>query len=139
MGQTARRWLAGLGTAAAVGVAVLGPVGVAGAAGTRPAARTRPAGGQVSSGQVGRAFLARYLLPGAVYVPAGRTLRLGEHGPAVRALQQRLNFLHYYPGSVNGYFGWDTLEAVWAFKEVQSGRRIPARRTSPARRCGRNC
>jgi peptidoglycan hydrolase-like protein with peptidoglycan-binding domain len=40
-------------------------------------------------------------------------------GAAVRALQQRLAQLHYYPGPANGHFGIDTLEAVWAFKEVQ--------------------
>jgi hypothetical protein len=40
-------------------------------------------------------------------------------GAAVRRLQQRLAQLHHYPGAVNGQFGTDTLEAVWAFKEVQ--------------------
>lgn len=40
-------------------------------------------------------------------------------GAAVRRLQQRLAQLHYYPGAVNGQFGTSTLEAVWAFKEVQ--------------------
>ncbi len=71
----------------------------------------------------------------AIPPPAGRTaqvreqswiaapftgmLRPGMAGTAVRALQQRLAQLHYYPGPVNGRFGTDTLEAVWAFKEVQ--------------------
>lgn len=40
-------------------------------------------------------------------------------GPDVRALQQRLAALMYYPGPVDGQFGTDTLEAVWAFQEVQ--------------------
>jgi peptidoglycan hydrolase-like protein with peptidoglycan-binding domain len=52
-------------------------------------------------------------------VPAGGTLRPGMQGAAVRRLQQRLAQLHYYPGAVNGQFGTGTLEAVWAFKEVQ--------------------
>ena len=51
--------------------------------------------------------------------PASGTLRPGMRGTAVRRLQQRLARLHYYPGAVNGRFGTDTLEAVWAFKEVQ--------------------
>ena len=51
--------------------------------------------------------------------PAAGTLRPGMRGAAVRRLQQRLAQLHYYPGPVNGRFGTDTLEAVWAFKEVQ--------------------
>jgi hypothetical protein len=40
-------------------------------------------------------------------------------GPDVRALQQRLAALMYYPGPADGQFGTDTLEAVWAFQEVQ--------------------
>ncbi len=51
--------------------------------------------------------------------PPSGTLRPGMQGAAVRRLQQRLAELHYYPGTVNGQFGLDTLEAVWAFKEVQ--------------------
>jgi peptidoglycan hydrolase-like protein with peptidoglycan-binding domain len=51
--------------------------------------------------------------------PASGTLRPGMRGAAVRRLQQRLAQLHYYPGVVNGRFGTSTLEAVWAFKEVQ--------------------
>jgi lipoprotein-anchoring transpeptidase ErfK/SrfK len=46
-------------------------------------------------------------------------LRPGVTGSAVQALQERLAQLHYYPGPRNGHFGKDTLEAVWAFKEVQ--------------------
>jgi hypothetical protein len=40
-------------------------------------------------------------------------------GPDVRQLQQRLAALDYYPGPADGQFGQDTLEAVWAFQEVQ--------------------
>jgi peptidoglycan hydrolase-like protein with peptidoglycan-binding domain len=46
-------------------------------------------------------------------------LRLGSHGLSVRELQRKLNALKYYAGPVNGVFGTDTLEAVWAFQEVQ--------------------
>jgi len=56
------------------------------------------------------------------YTPAGRTLREGMHGADVRRLQERLAQLKYYPGPRDGNFGPDTLEAVWAFQEVQ---RIP--------------
>jgi len=34
-------------------------------------------------------------------------------------VQQRLASLKYYPGPIDGQFGPDTLEAVWAFQEVQ--------------------
>ena len=56
------------------------------------------------------------------YTPADRTLREGMHGADVRRLQDRLAQLKYYPGPRDGRFGPDTLEAIWAFQEVQ---RIP--------------
>jgi hypothetical protein len=40
-------------------------------------------------------------------------------GSQVVLLQKRLAALKYYPGAVDGRFGGDTLEAVWAFQEVQ--------------------
>ena len=40
-------------------------------------------------------------------------------GRAVRLLQRRLAALKYYPGRVDGRFGSDTLEAVWAFQDAQ--------------------
>jgi lipoprotein-anchoring transpeptidase ErfK/SrfK len=46
-------------------------------------------------------------------------LRPGMRGRAVRLLQRRLAALKYYPGRVNGRFGANTLEAVWAFQETQ--------------------
>jgi peptidoglycan hydrolase-like protein with peptidoglycan-binding domain len=46
-------------------------------------------------------------------------LQLGMKGAAVKALQRRLAALKYYPGSIDGQFGTNTLEAVWAFQEVQ--------------------
>ena len=50
---------------------------------------------------------------------AARTLQFGMHGSAVRTLQRRLAVLKYYPGAIDGQFGTSTLEAVWAFYEVQ--------------------
>src|ERR1700722_4507245 len=49
----------------------------------------------------------------------GRALQPGMSGAAVKALQRRLAALKYYPGSIDGRFGTNTLEAVWAFYEVQ--------------------
>ena len=46
-------------------------------------------------------------------------LRPGMRGRAVRLLQRRLAALKYYPGRVDGRFGSNTLEAVWAFQETQ--------------------
>lgn len=61
----------------------------------------------------------------AVQAPAASYLHFGSRGPAVLALQRRLTALHYFVGKIDGRFGWDTLEGVWAFKEVQSGRIRP--------------
>ncbi len=46
-------------------------------------------------------------------------LREGMHGLSTRQLQHKLADLGYYPGPIDGQFGTDTLEAVWAFQEVQ--------------------
>jgi hypothetical protein len=103
-----RRWAAGTGLLTAVGAAVLGLSGVSGAATTTAAHPARPA----------HPAAARAAAP-AGYTPSGHVIMYGQHGPAVRALQLRLRALHYYPGKPDGSFGQDTLEAVWAFKEVQ--------------------
>ena len=64
------------------------------------------------------AALASSSAPSAI---AARTsvLQLGMKGPAIKTLQRRLAALKYYPGSIDGQFGTNTLEAVWAFQEVQ--------------------
>jgi L,D-transpeptidase catalytic domain/Putative peptidoglycan binding domain len=50
---------------------------------------------------------------------AASALQPGMSGAAVKALQRRLAALKYYPGAIDGQFGGNTLEAVWAFEEVQ--------------------
>jgi Putative peptidoglycan binding domain/L,D-transpeptidase catalytic domain len=55
----------------------------------------------------------------AVSASPPRVLRPRMRGRAVRLLQRRLAVLKYYPGRVDGRFGSDTLEAVWAFQETQ--------------------
>jgi len=56
---------------------------------------------------------------GRRYVPALRILGLGMSGHDVYRLQDRLAQLKYYPGRARGVFNQATLEAVWAFQEVQ--------------------
>lgn len=56
---------------------------------------------------------------GPAYTAPKRLLRYGVKGSDVKALQQRLAALKYYPGAADGKFGAYTLEAVWAFQEVQ--------------------
>ena len=55
----------------------------------------------------------------AAPVAAGRVAQLGSSSSSVRSLQRRLAALKYYPGPIDGQFGMDTQEAVWAFQEVQ--------------------
>jgi Putative peptidoglycan binding domain len=100
--QAMRPAAAALGTLIALAAGVLGQAGAAQATMPWPSGH----GGQVRE----QAWIA---------APVTGTLRPGMQGAAVRRLQQRLAQLHYYPGPVNGRFGSGTLEAVWAFKEVQ--------------------
>ena len=93
---------AAFGTLAAVTSAVLNQAGTVQAAAPWPAGR----GAQVRE----QAWIP---------APATGTLSPGMKGAAVLRLQQRLAQVHYYPGPANGRFGTSTLEAVWAFKEVQ--------------------
>jgi peptidoglycan hydrolase-like protein with peptidoglycan-binding domain len=72
------------------------------------------------------AALAAPSAPAAPSVPAratsaaaGQALQLGARGLSTRQLQHRLAALKYYPGPIDGHFSTDTLEAVWAFQEVQ--------------------
>jgi hypothetical protein len=114
MKQSVRRWLAGAGMATAVGAAVLGQAGISGAATAAPASQ-----GTAAHAAAARHPTAARHAATAAYVPTRHVIYFGQHGKAVRRLQERLRQLHYYPGKVDGSFGQDTLEAVWAFKEVQ--------------------
>jgi peptidoglycan hydrolase-like protein with peptidoglycan-binding domain len=49
----------------------------------------------------------------------GQVLREGMDGLSTAELQRKLAALHYYPGPIDGQFGPDTQEAVWAFQETQ--------------------
>ena len=78
----------------------------AGASPAAPAARTAHAARTAATARTAPGVTARALQP-------------GMSGAAVKALQRRLAALKYYPGSIDGRFGTNTLEAVWAFEEVQ--------------------
>jgi len=83
----------------------------ASASAAKPASPTRAVAVAATSARTAAA------LP-AAYTPPKRTLKEGMTGADVKALQQRLAALKYYPGPADGTFGSDTLEAVWAFQEV---------------------
>lgn len=48
-----------------------------------------------------------------------RTLRSGMSGDDVLAVQRRLAALRYDVGTANGFFGYDTVHATYAFQKVQ--------------------
>jgi peptidoglycan hydrolase-like protein with peptidoglycan-binding domain len=75
--------------------------------------------GPVLALAVPTAALASSSAPAATTSTSTSVLQLGMKGSAVKALQRRLAALKYYPGHIDGQFGTDTLEAVWAFQEVQ--------------------
>ncbi|HEX7276879.1 MAG TPA: L,D-transpeptidase family protein [Acidimicrobiales bacterium] len=51
--------------------------------------------------------------------PTTGTLRPGDRGPEVRALQQRLRSLGYWVGTPDGTYGGLTVQAVTAFQKVE--------------------
>jgi lipoprotein-anchoring transpeptidase ErfK/SrfK len=83
-------------------------VAVASAAWASPTAPAAPSAPAAQAAQAAQAAPA-----------AARALQPGSKGAAVKALQRRLAALKYYPGKIDGHFGMNTLEAVWAFYEVQ--------------------
>jgi hypothetical protein len=110
------RWQLSTGAAAVVCASLLAQGGVA-AAGT--AAVGARGGAQVAVARQARAVSARGAPAVTAWHRVKKTLRPGMTGADVKKVQQRLRTLKYYPGSVDGQFGADTVEAVWAFKEVQ--------------------
>ena len=113
MGKRRLGGLAALGvTTLAAAIAAAGfSSGIALAAAAKPGAIAAPGVTSTAAHQAA--------LTAASYTPPTRTLREGMTGPDVKALQSRLAALKYYPGPIDGAFGSDTLEAVWAFQEVQ--------------------
>jgi hypothetical protein len=52
------------------------------------------------------------------FVPLGRTLVLGDTGDDVKRMQQRLKDIGFDPNLIDGDFGYQTLQAVWAFQKL---------------------
>jgi len=94
--------LALMGTSALAATAIVVGAGTAGAAVAAPAAAAK---------------LATNTAATAVTAPA-RDLGLGATGARVKAVQERLAQLKYYPGTIDGEFGPDTQAALWAFQEI---------------------
>ena len=63
-----------------------------------------------------------------VTVPLDRTLESGMQGDDVLRLQQRLKDLRFDPGPVDGIFGQNTVQAMWAFEKLVLG--VPRERAT---------
>jgi lipoprotein-anchoring transpeptidase ErfK/SrfK len=108
----------GVTTVAMAAIAAAGcATGIASAAVAKPAAAAKPAAMAASASRSGSAHVATQAAP-AGYTPPKRNLKEGMKGADVKALQRRLAALKYYPGAADGQFGSATLEAAWAFQEV---------------------
>jgi peptidoglycan hydrolase-like protein with peptidoglycan-binding domain len=86
-------------------------------AATVPAAGAVPAATAAAAGATARIETTSVTVP-AAYTPPARNLAPGMSGADVKALQQRLSALKYYPGLTDGKFGGDTQAALWAFQEI---------------------
>jgi peptidoglycan hydrolase-like protein with peptidoglycan-binding domain len=106
---TRHRKLAGLGATATVAAAAAVLAGCY-LPGTALAAPAKPVVAAASA-RTATAAIPAYTMP-------KRNLKEGMSGSDVKALQERLASLKYYPGPIDGQFGSDTQEAVWAFQEV---------------------
>jgi peptidoglycan hydrolase-like protein with peptidoglycan-binding domain len=105
-------------TGCAAGTAVSAPPTTAAPA--TPAASTASAAPAASTGTTGTAeeTVTTSVAAPAAYTAPKRNLAEGMSGADVKAFQQRLAALKYYPGTIDGKFGADTLAALWAFQEI---------------------
>ena len=101
--------------ATAIAAATVAAACTAAAASSASAAASGPA--RAAAAVASNTVSARSATP-AAYVPPSGTLREGSSGAAVKALQQRLASLKYDPGTIDGQFGANTEDAVWAFQEI---------------------
>jgi peptidoglycan hydrolase-like protein with peptidoglycan-binding domain len=114
MGRTHGRKLATMGATAlaAAAIAAAGCTSETGSA--APVAFAKPA---AAAAPAAKTVTTRVVAP-AAYTPPTRNLAPGMKGADVKALQERLSSLKYYPGTIDGQFGGDTQEALWAFQEI---------------------
>jgi peptidoglycan hydrolase-like protein with peptidoglycan-binding domain len=118
MAQLVRRWLYSAVAIAAVAASIVFEAGRVNAT-PGGSALNAPAAHTTASSRTSATTANGASATTDTYATPLRTLRFGDRGPAIRSIQQRLNQLGYYAGAVDGRYGGDLREAVWAFKEVQ--------------------
>jgi len=121
MAQNMTKWAQkGALAMAATALAVTGCATATATAQAAPAAPAAPAASAApaaTTGAVTKAETTSFTAP-AGYAAPSRNLAVGMSGADVKAFQQRLSALKYYPGVIDGKFGGDTQAALWAFQEI---------------------
>jgi peptidoglycan hydrolase-like protein with peptidoglycan-binding domain len=122
MVQNKTRWakrgaLAMAATALTVTGCAAATVSAAPAATAAPVAPAASAAPAVTTGAAAKTVTTAMTVPAAYAAPA-RNLAPGMSGADVKAFQQRLAVLKYYPGVIDGKFGGDTQAALWAFQAI---------------------
>jgi peptidoglycan hydrolase-like protein with peptidoglycan-binding domain len=113
MARTHTRKLVTMGAIAVVAAALTVAAGTAEAASAAPAAFAKPAAAAAPAAKTVTTSVGA-----AAYTPPKRNLAPGMKGSDVKALQERLSALKYYPGPIDSEFGADTQAAIWAFQEI---------------------
>jgi peptidoglycan hydrolase-like protein with peptidoglycan-binding domain len=113
MARTHGRKLATIGATALAAAAIAVAGCTAETAAAAPAAFAKSAGTAAPATQAVTASVMA-----SAYTPPARTLAPGMKGADVKALQERLAALKYYPGAIDSEFGGNTQAALWAFQEI---------------------
>ena len=113
MARTHGRKIATIGATALAAAAIAVAGCTAETAAAAPVAFARSVGTAAPATQ---AVTASVTAP--AYTPPARTLAPGMKGADVKALQERLAALKYYPGAIDSEFGGNTQAALWAFQEI---------------------
>lgn len=82
------------------------------------AAVSREHGESSNSGNLNPDVVVESSVVPLVTVPLTRTLESGMNGDGVMRVQQRLAQLRFDPGPIDGVFGQNTMQAVWAFEKL---------------------
>jgi peptidoglycan hydrolase-like protein with peptidoglycan-binding domain len=106
-----------IGAIALAAAAVAVGACTAGTASAASASAMAGAGGPPNATLAAKTVSAAVSAPAAWSPPSG-TLAPGSSGAGVKSVQRRLAALKYDPGTIDGHFGSDTEDAVWAFQEI---------------------
>ena len=113
MARTQGRKLVTIGATALAAAAIAVAGCTTEAASAAPMAAAKPAAAVAAAANTAATRTAA-----PAYTAPARTLIPGMKGADIKALQQRLAALKYYPGAIDGQFGAATQAALWAFQEV---------------------